>query len=149
MAGLEAILAKHVVIGLDTNPFIYLFEKNPTYISLVDALFNYLKAPGVQGITSIITLIETCVQPQRDGRTDLVQIYEQALLNSRQVQTLPVTPVLAKRAIQMRVKYGLRVPDALQVSTALESGATLFITNDYRFRRITELVVLILDNHLP
>ena len=149
MANLRTVLAKHTVVGLDTNPFIYLFEKNPTYFPLVDTLFDYLKMPGIQGITSMITLIETCVQPQRDGRTDLVQIYEQALLNSQQVQTLSITPDLAKSAIRMRAKYGLRVPDALQVSAALESGATLFVTNDHRFKHITELAILILDDYLP
>lgn len=149
MAELKTILAEHTVIGLDTSPFIYLFEKHPTYFPLVDPLFNYLNRSEVQGITSIITLIETCVQPQRDGRTDLVQIYEQALLNSRQVQTLSITPVLAATAIQIRVKYGLRVPDALQISAALEKRATLFVTNDYRFRQITELAILILDDYRP
>ncbi len=47
----------------------------------------------------------------------------------------------------MRVKYNIRVPDALQVSAALESGATLFITNDHPLRKVTELSVLILDDY--
>ncbi|MBI1880142.1 MAG: PIN domain-containing protein [Chloroflexi bacterium] len=148
MAELKPALTGHTLIGLDTNPFIYLFERNTTYFSLVESLFEYLKQPGVQGVTSIITLIETCVQPQREGRTDLVQIYEQALLNSRQVQTLSINPVLARRAVELRVKYHLRVPDALQVSAALESGATLFVTNDSRLRKITELSLLILDDFI-
>jgi predicted nucleic acid-binding protein len=147
LATLKSELAKHTIIGLDTNPFIYLFEQHPNYFSLAEILFDYLKTPGVQGVTSVITLIETCVQPQRDGRMDLVQIYERALLNSRQVQMLSVTPNLARHAIQMRVKYNIRVPDALQMGAALESGATLFITNDHPLKKVTELSVLILDDY--
>ncbi len=149
MAELKTVLDKHTIIGLDTNPFIYLFEKNPIYFPLVNILFDYLKTPNIQGVTSMISLIETCIQPQRDNRPDLVQIYEQALLNSQQVQTLSITPTLAKQAIQLRVKYNLRVPDALQVGAALESKATLLVTNDYRFKRITELTILMLDDYLP
>ena len=148
MAELRPVLAGHTIIGLDTNPFIYLFERNQKYFPLAETLFDYLKTPGVQGITSIITLIETCVQPQRDGRTDLVQIYEQALLYSRQVQMLSINPTLARRAVQMRAKYDLRVPDALQVSAALESGATLFVTNDSRLKKIMELPLLIFDDYI-
>lgn len=148
MVDLISALAGHTIIGLDTNPFIYLFERHPTYFPLVETLFEYLKSPTVQSVTSIITLIETCVQPQRQGRSDLVQIYEQALLNAHQVQTLSINPTLAKRAIQLRAGYNLRVPDALQVSAALESGATLFVTNDRRLQKVTDITVLVLDDYV-
>jgi predicted nucleic acid-binding protein len=148
LAELNSVLSAHNIIGLDTNPFIYLFEQHPLYFPLAKELFTQLKSPDVTGITSIITLIETCVQPQQDGRTDLVQIYEKTLLNSQQVQMYDVDPVLAKRAIQLRVQYSLRIPDALQLSAALEHGATLFVTNDRRLARVTELTVLILDDYL-
>ncbi|MFQ5611947.1 MAG: type II toxin-antitoxin system VapC family toxin [Anaerolineae bacterium] len=81
---------------VDTNPFIYLFERNPRYFALAEELFSYLKQPTVMGVTSIITLIETCVQPQREARLDLVETYERALLNSQQVQMLAIDPVLAR-----------------------------------------------------
>jgi predicted nucleic acid-binding protein len=149
LAKLTSVLSPHTIIGLDTSPFIYLFEHHSHYFPLAEELFIHLKSPDVTGITSIITLIETCVQPQRDGRTDLVQIYEKTLLNSQQVQMVDIDPILAKRAIQLRVKYGFRVPDALQLSAALEQGATLFITNDRRLAKVTELLVLILDDYLP
>lgn len=77
-----------------------------------------------------------------------MQIYEQALLYSRQVQMLSINPALARRAVQMRAKYDLRVPDALQVSAALESGATLFVTNDSRLKKIMELPLLIFDDYI-
>jgi predicted nucleic acid-binding protein len=149
LAGLDSVLAGHTLIGLDTNPFIYLFEQHPIYFPLVETIFNHLKRSGVRGVTSMITLIEVCVQPQRDRRMDLVKRYERALLNSRQVQMLSINPALARRAIEMRVKYELRVPDALQVGAALEAGATLFVTNDRRLKKITELPLLILEDYLP
>jgi predicted nucleic acid-binding protein len=149
LAGLGTVLTEHSTIGLDTNPFIYLFEYHPRYFSLVEELFDYLKSPGVQGITSVITLIETCVQPQREGQTDLVRIYEQTMLNSQQVQMVNIDMALARQAIRLRAQYGFRVPDALQLGAALEHGATLFITNDRHLKKATELPVLILDDYVP
>ena len=64
---LEQALAEHTIIGVDTMPFIYLWERHPRYLPLSEALFRYRKEPDVQGITSLITLIETCVLPQRQG----------------------------------------------------------------------------------
>ena len=83
MGKLEQELAAHATIGVDTAPFIYLWERHPRYFALSETLFRHLRKPDVQGITSIITLIEACVLPQRQRRLDLVQVYERSLLHSR------------------------------------------------------------------
>ena len=148
MGRLEQALATHKIIGLDTSPFIYLWERHPRYFALSETLFRYLKNLDVQGVTSIITLIEVCVLPQRQGRQDLVRAYERALLHSQQVRTLSVDAVLARRAVALRAKYGIRVPDALQIAAALETGATAFVTNDQRLGKVKELDVLQLDDYV-
>jgi predicted nucleic acid-binding protein len=145
---LERDLAAHTTIGVDTTPFIYLWERHPQYFSLSEILFRHLKEPQVQGITSIITLIEACVHPQRQGRVDLVRAYERALLQSQQVRTLPVDAALARRAVALRAQYGIHVPDALQIAAAIEAGATLFVTNDRRLAKVQDLGVLLLDDYV-
>jgi predicted nucleic acid-binding protein len=133
---LEQDLTVHSIVGVDTAPFIYLWERHPRYFDLSEALFNYLKQPQVEGITSIITLIETCVYPQRQGRQDLVEAYERALLHSRQVKMLPVDTALARRAVDLRARYNIRVPDALQIAAAMEAGATVLVTNDQALAKV-------------
>jgi predicted nucleic acid-binding protein len=145
---LERTLARHQRLGIDTAPFIYLWERHPTYLTLAQVLFSYLKQPQAQGYTSIITLIEVCVQPQRRGRLDLVQAYQSALLHSEQVHTVPVDLPIADRAMALRAQYDIRMPDALQIATALESGATAFVTNDQRLIKVEDLDVLVLCEYL-
>ena len=147
-AELERELARHTIIGIDTTPFIYLWEKHPRYFALSASLLRYLDSPQVWGITSIITLIEICVYPQRQGRLDLVRAYERALLHSRQVRMLPIDTKLAQHAVVLRARHDVRVPDALQIAAALESGATLFVTNDRRLRRVSEIDVLLFDEYV-
>jgi predicted nucleic acid-binding protein len=141
---LEQALTEHT----DTMPFIYLWERHPRYLPLSEALFRYLKEPDVQGITSLITLYETCVLPQRQGRGDLVRDYEYTLLHSRQVQTLVIDAALARRAIALRARHNLRVPDALQLAAALEAGATAFVPNDRQLEKVPDLRVLVLDDYV-
>jgi predicted nucleic acid-binding protein len=148
LGSLEQELAVHDVIGVDTAPFIYLWERHPRYFSLVKALFEHLTESGRQGITSVITLIETCVLPQRQGRQDLVQAYERALLHSRQIYLLNIDATLARRAVGLRARHGIRVPDALQVAAALQGGATAFVTNDRQLERVQVIKVLVLDDYL-
>jgi predicted nucleic acid-binding protein len=129
-------------------PFIYLWERHPRFFKLAETLFGYLKQPEVQGVTSVITLIEACVHPQRQGRPDLVAAYERALRNSQQVQMLPVDTALARRAVILRASYGIRVPDALQLAAAMEAGATLFVSNDRRLSKVQEIHVILLDDYV-
>jgi len=115
---------------------------------LSETLFRYLRQPHVQGITSVVTLIEVLVYPQRQGRQDLVQTYERALLHSRQVQVLPVDVALARRTADLRARYGIFVPDAVQIAAALHAGATAFITNDRRLTKVQDIAVLVLDDYV-
>jgi predicted nucleic acid-binding protein len=45
-----------------------------------------------------------------------------------------ITRSIAERAANLRSRYALRLPDALQVATAIERGASYFLTNDQRLR---------------
>ena len=148
MGKLEQDLAAHTIVGVDTAPFIYLWERHPRYLHLSEALFNHLKQPEVKGVTSIITLIETCIHPQRQNRQDLVEAYERALLHSQQIALLPVDTALARRSVKLRAQYNIRVPDALQIAAAMEAGATLFVTNDQKLAKVQDIQVLLLDGYV-
>lgn len=149
MGQLEQDLARHAIVGVDTAPFIYLWERHPRYFPLSETLFRYLNRPAVQGITSVITLLEVCVHPRRQGRQDPVRAYERALVHSQQVRMLPIDTVLARRAAALRAQYDIRVPDALQIAAAVEAGGTLFVTNDERLARVQEIQTFVLDDYLP
>ncbi len=64
------------------------------------------------------------------------------------MQTLTVDLSLARQAIALRAEHNIRVPDALQIAAALESGATAFVTNDRRLEKVHSLHVLVLDAYL-
>lgn len=147
MGRLDEVLSHHNVVAVDTAPFIYLWERHPRYLNLAEALFRHLKQPQVEGVTSIVTLIEACVHSQREGRADLVEAYERSLLYSQQIRTLPIDATLARRAVMLRAAYEIHVPDALQLSAAIEPDATLFVTNDRRLSKIQEVKVLLFDDH--
>lgn len=148
MGTLSETLRLHRKIGVDTAPFIYLWEKNPRYLALSEGLFDYLRGSDVSGFTSIITLVEVCIYPQRHGLSELVSIYENALLHSRQVKMLPVDVEVARRAVDLRSVYDIHVPDALHLATAIISGATLFVTNDRRLRQVREIDVLVFEDYV-
>lgn len=133
-------------LAFDTAPIIYFVEANPTYDKLVSNIFNRVAVGELEGWTSVVSLSEVLVQPLVSGRNDLRQAYRELLLNSANFHTLPINAAIAESAARMRASYGLRLPDAIQVAVAVESGCDALLCNDHSMRRVTELRVLVLDD---
>ena len=133
-------------LGLDTPPFIYLIERNPAYLDLVREVFRRITAGLLTAHSSVITLTEVLTQPYRVGNDALARRYRRFLLRSRNFSLDPITADSAEQAAGLRARYGLRTPDALQIATALAAGCAVFLTNDARLQRVSELRVLVLDD---
>src|SRR5205823_2343575 len=96
--------------------------------------------------TSVITLTEVLVQPIRQGDARLEQEYRDLLINSADFEMFPINSVVAEDAADLRARYNLRTPDALQIAAALEAGCDAFLTNDAQLSRVTELQIMVLDD---
>lgn len=121
------------VVGLDTAPLIYFIEKHPGYLPLLLPFFEALESGEIQVVTSTLTLTEVLVHPYRDGNRTMAEQYFQTLLNARNLRTIPLSPAIAAEAARLRAAYQLKTPDAIQLATAKEEGATAFLTNDSGF----------------
>ncbi|MFS8084412.1 MAG: type II toxin-antitoxin system VapC family toxin [Acidobacteriota bacterium] len=133
-------------LAFDTSPIIYFVEANPAYDKLVSNIFNRVAAGELEGWTSVISLSEVLVQPLVSGRKDLREAYRELLLGSSNFNTLPIDATIAENAARMRASYGLRLPDAIQIAFAIDTGCEAILCNDHSMRRVTELLVLILDD---
>ena len=97
-------------------------------------------------ITSVVTLTETLVHPLRNADTALAEEYRVLLLETEGIVSLPVDAATAHLAAELRARYALRTPDAIQIATAIGAGCDAFLTNDGGLRRVTELRIIVLDD---
>jgi predicted nucleic acid-binding protein len=110
-------------VALDTAVFIYHFEKNERYFDLASEIFSRLdQDESFEAVTSIVTLLEVCVKPLREGRKDLADRYAEKLLHDEKLTTWVIDESVAREAAGLRAKYGVRTPDAIQLATALVGG---------------------------
>ncbi|MDY6844694.1 MAG: PIN domain-containing protein [Thermodesulfobacteriota bacterium] len=131
-------------VGLDTAPLIYFIEENAVYIEAVRLFFEAMDKGNFAVITSTVTLLEVLVHPLRSNNKELAAEYRDILLNSR-LMTLEVSNAIAEQAAQLRAAHNIRTPDAIQISAALEAGATHFFTNDIRLPEIPAIQIISLD----
>jgi predicted nucleic acid-binding protein len=76
---------------------------------------------------------------------ELVNNYEEILLNSISFHLASIDTKTSRMAADLRARYHLKTPDALQVASALNENCDAFLTNDTGFKRVTEIRILILD----
>lgn len=133
------------IVGLDTAPLIYLIEENPSFLPFVRPFFEAVDRGEFRVVTSTLTLTEVLVHPLRHGDHELADQYRRILLHANQVTTVPVSEVIADGAAQLRSRYGLRTPDAIQLATAISAGASSFLTNDTRLPNLPSLKMLVLN----
>ena len=133
-------------LGIDTAPVIYLIEDHAHYAVTMLAVVERLDSGEILGVTSVVTLGEVLVQPVSRGDYALQQQYRELLLHGAGLWLRPIDAAAAERAAELRAKYGMRLPDALQIAVAIQEECEAFLTNDRRPTRVAELRVLVLDD---
>lgn len=128
MGILERVVGASVY--LDANVFIYAIEDYPDYDADVSGLFRELDARNLSAFTSELALAEVLVKPLAERDSDLVENYKKFITNSKFLTVVPVSRRIILRAAEVRSNLRLRLPDAIHLATAIESGCTSLVTND-------------------
>lgn len=128
--------------------FIYQFEAHPVFGPLSNYLFGLLEERKLFGFTSVISLAEilSFKKLQQDRLA-----WEEEKQKFWQTPNLTVENVdgkICEAAALLRGKYGLYLPDAIQITTAIFNQADAFITNDERLEKVEELPVIVMGKYI-
>ena len=137
-----ADLALGATVMVDTAPFIYVLESHPQFADQFVGLFEAAAVGQLTIALSTITLAEVLTGPHKAGQTALAKRFEKALSH---YSVIPVSTPIAVMAAQLRAQYRLRLPDAIQLATALDIGASAFVTHDRDFSKVTGIAILTSD----
>ncbi len=138
--------AKH--IALDTSVFIYAFEQHPLYGPLAHIVFRAVSTGQCRAVVSILALGEVLVGAKRADDDQLVSRYRAVFQYFPGLEMVDVNWTVIEWASGLRARYGIPMPDAIHLGTALARGATLFVTNDARLKQVTELETVLLSEFL-
>ncbi|PRR70715.1 type II toxin-antitoxin system VapC family toxin [Neomoorella humiferrea] len=82
-----------------------------------------------------MTLLELLVKPKSLGLEEVCEQYITTLKSYPNLQLIDFYLEIAVLGAEIRAKYRVRTPDAIQLASALASDATLFFTNDLSLPR--------------
>ena len=127
-------------VVVDSAPIIYVLEDHPQFAPRFVGLFEAEAAGSLEILISAITLSEVLTGPFQAGQEALAQRYATAL---QAYTVIPVDNEIAVSAARLRSRYRLKLPDAIQPATVLESGAHGLVTNDIDFSVVEGITLML------
>jgi len=142
---LDTALAGVTSLAFDTAPLVYFIERHPRYVAVVREIIRRVDEGAIAGYRSVVTVTKVLTRPKQHGNILIEHKYRDLLLHSRNFGLVQIDAAIAESAADLRARYHIRTPDALQIAAALAVGCEAFLTNDAKLKRVTELRVLVLD----
>jgi len=126
-------LPKGALILVDTSPIIYVLEGHTSLSQRFAPLFERHAAGEIGLAVTTITVAEVLTGPLGKRQEALARRYR-TILESWQVVEL--TADIAESAARMRARSKLKLPDAIQLASALAVNATALVTHDRDFAAV-------------
>jgi predicted nucleic acid-binding protein len=135
-----------VIAFFDASALIYLIEGKEPFASKVrkELAASARKHPDLGAAVSRLTWLECRVGPMKTNDSPTLAAFD-AFFARPDLVWVELTRDVVELAAAIRVKHGLRTPDALQAASCIQLGADhLFLSGDSVFRRVGGLNVKVL-----
>ena len=130
-----------MIVFFDASALIYLVEGAEPFASRVRSALITLtkKHPQIGAAVSRLSWLECRVRPARNNELATLAKFD-AFFARPDLVWVELGKNVVELATAVRVRYGLRTPDALQAASCLQLGARhLFLTGDVAFKKVAEL----------
>jgi predicted nucleic acid-binding protein len=130
-----------VIAFFDASALIYLVEGAEPFAGRVRSALAQLttRHPRMGAAVSRLSWLECRVRPARNNELATLAKFD-AFFARPDLVWVELSKNVVELATAIRVRYGLRTPDALQAASCLQLGPRhLFLTGDIAFKKVAEL----------
>jgi predicted nucleic acid-binding protein len=142
------VLSRHPKIALDSCTLIYALEGHPLFGPPAGRVLSHLREGKSRGIVSMLAAAEVLVAPYARGKDSHGRVTSARLTQLPNVDWVPLNYAIADRAAVLRANAGCGLADAVHLATAVQSGASLFVTNDCGIPAVPGLECLQLSDYV-
>lgn len=135
-----------MIAFFDASALIYLIEGSEPFAGRVRAQLAALAEahPEMGAAVSRLSWLECRVRPMKHNDTAVLELFD-AFFARPDLVWVELDRDVVELATAIRVRHGLRTPDALQAACCLQLGpAHLLLTGDTSFQRVHGLNVAVL-----
>ncbi|MDE2877500.1 MAG: PIN domain-containing protein [Gemmatimonadota bacterium] len=140
-ADLEGRLAGAGLVHVDARVFaLHLSGRGST--RQTELAFSGIASGSIRAQTSSLTLYQILAEVYRQGKPAAARDVARNLRLYPRLDIVSASPEIAIQAAEVRAQLGGRPERALQIATALVSGAEVYLTSGSGLRRIAGMQVL-------
>ncbi len=132
-------LARGSLLLVDTAPIIYVLEGHPRFAEQFELMFQRYVDGELFLAVSTNTIAEVLTGPIRAREETLARRYRAAL---EAWQVVELTSDITESAARFRGQYGLKLPDAIQLASAVAISADALVTHARDFYSVQSLKIL-------
>jgi predicted nucleic acid-binding protein len=140
---LERVRGQRVYI--DTNIFIYFFERHEQYFDTVVPFFQLFSDGLSLAYTGDAVVAETLYKPCQIDDALRISEFKAFFGDEEFITVLPHTKKVFELAAELSPKRGMKLIDALHYATAALAGCRFMFTNDLGFKSSDSLEVIHLN----
>lgn len=140
--GILAELPAHARVTVDSAPIIYFLEGHRRLAARFAPLFDAAADGKISIFVSTLTLAEVVAGPIKAGNDILAAQYHEAMRSSSNWEVVPVSEEVAMLAARIRAIRKLRLPDAIQVATAVATGSVALVSHAVDFSDVSEIRIV-------
>lgn len=135
-----------MICYFDASALIYLIEGKEPFVSKVrkELAAAAGKHPDLGAAVGRLSWLECRVAPMKSNDSAMLAQYD-AFFARPDLVWIELSRDVVELAAAIRVRHGLRTPDALQAACCMQLGADhLFLTGDRNFKRVAGLKIKLL-----
>lgn len=136
-------LPGHATVLVDTAPVIYLLDGNTQHLPKFLPLFRAAERGELRILLTPVTLAEILAGPLKARKEALAERYESALREGLGWRVVDLDSNIASKAARLRIRYGLKLPDAFQLAAAISHSVDALVTHDRDFGQATREVAIL------
>lgn len=136
-------LPVHATVLVDTAPVIYLLDGNAQSLPKFLPLFRAAERGELRILLTPVTLAEVLAGPLKARKEALAERYESALREGLGWRVVDLDSDIAAKAARLRIRYGLKLPDAFQLAAALYHSVDALVTHDRDFGQAAREVAIL------
>ena len=127
------------LLVIDSAPIIYTLAGHPRLAARYSELFERHSVGELIFAVTTMTLAEVLTGPLAAGEEALAKRYRALLESWRMIE---MNADIAESAARIRARFKLKLPDAIQVASALAINAAALVTHDRDFASVRGLTVV-------
>ena len=126
-------------VSLDTNVFVGVVNKEPASQNSKKIL-DEIDSGSLGCVLSTVVIAEMCAGYYAEGQTNEKDDFLAHVESSRGYEIVELSVGLADQAGRIKAETGLKLPDAIVVSSALKGGAECLISNDESLKKAEKFI---------